>query len=172
MIGFLQNYLRGQTIPQLRKKGAVIGENTELLNCTVDKYTAFLVEIGDNCLITNATILAHDASMKKHIGYTRIQKTTIGNNVFIGLGAIVLAGSHIGNNVIVGAGAVVRGDIPDDSIVIGNPGQIIGKTSDFITKNHSMREKSLVVDKMCSEMKLEELLELRNKLGNDTGYEL
>ena len=59
----------------------------------------------------------------------------IGDNVFIGYGSIILPGTHIGNNVIIGAGAVVRGEIPEDSVVIGNPGHIVCKTSDYIAKN-------------------------------------
>ncbi|HEY2891585.1 MAG TPA: hypothetical protein VGJ31_13195, partial [Dongiaceae bacterium] len=38
----------------------------------------------------------------------------------------------IGSNCIIGAGAVVRGRIPDNSLVIGNPGQAVGRASLFI----------------------------------------
>lgn len=51
--------------------------------------------------------------------------TVICHDVWLGYGAIVCPGAQIGNGVIVGAGAVVRGDVPDFSIVIGNPGQVI-----------------------------------------------
>lgn len=50
---------------------------------------------------------------------------TIGNNVFVGAGAIIVGGVHIGNNVKIGAGAVVTKDVPDNCTVIGNPMQII-----------------------------------------------
>lgn len=45
----------------------------------------------------------------------------IGDNVFVGMGAILLPGTTIGDNVIVGAGAVVRGTLQGDSIYAGNP---------------------------------------------------
>lgn len=51
----------------------------------------------------------------------------IGNDVWIGGGAIILPGVTIGNNVIVGAGSVVTKDVPNDVIVAGNPAKIIKK---------------------------------------------
>ena len=52
---------------------------------------------------------------------------SIGNNVQIGTGAIVLLGVTIGDNVIVGAGSVVTKDIESNSIVVGNPAKILRK---------------------------------------------
>lgn len=46
---------------------------------------------------------------------------TIGEDVWIGGGAIILAGATIGDRAIVGAGAVVTRDVPDDAVVVGNP---------------------------------------------------
>ncbi|MEO9573428.1 MAG: CatB-related O-acetyltransferase [Tateyamaria sp.] len=51
--------------------------------------------------------------------------TVIGHDVWLGYGALVCPGARIGNGVIVGAGAVVRGEVPDFSVVIGNPGQVV-----------------------------------------------
>ena len=52
---------------------------------------------------------------------------TIGNNVWLGGGAIVLPGVTIGDNTVVGAGAVVTKDLPADVIAVGNPAKVIGK---------------------------------------------
>ncbi len=52
---------------------------------------------------------------------------TIGHDVWLGYGALVLAGSTIGNGAIIGAGAVVRGAVPDYAVVIGNPGRVVRK---------------------------------------------
>ncbi|KAJ2359434.1 hypothetical protein GGF43_000053 [Coemansia sp. RSA 2618] len=49
----------------------------------------------------------------------------IGNNVWIGGGAIILPGVTIGNNVTVGAGSVVSKDVPDNVVVVGNPARIV-----------------------------------------------
>lgn len=50
---------------------------------------------------------------------------TIGDNVWIGGGSIVLPGVTIGNNVTIGAGSVVTKDIPDDCLAVGNPCHVI-----------------------------------------------
>jgi len=50
----------------------------------------------------------------------------IGDNVYIGPGAKIFGRIRIGNNVSIGANAVVSKDIPDNAIVVGNPGRIIG----------------------------------------------
>jgi len=51
--------------------------------------------------------------------------TIIGNDVWLGTGALVLPGARIGDGVIVGAGAVVRGEVPPYSVIAGNPGRVI-----------------------------------------------
>lgn len=49
----------------------------------------------------------------------------IGDNVWIGGGAIILPGVTIGNNAVIGAGSVVTKDIPDNVIAVGNPCRVI-----------------------------------------------
>lgn len=51
--------------------------------------------------------------------------TVIDHDVWLGFGALILPGASVGNGVIICAGAVVRGDIPDYSVVIGNPAQVV-----------------------------------------------
>ena len=55
------------------------------------------------------------------VGYNRGGIPTIGDNVQIFAGAVVAGPIHIGNDVKIGANAVVLQDIPDGSIVYGNP---------------------------------------------------
>lgn len=168
----IRDIIRGQTIAQLRKKGAIIGENVKLLSSTIDVHTSCLVEIGDNVTITNAIIQAHDASTKLYLGYTKIAKTIIGSNVFIGMGSIILPGSCIGKDVIIGAGSVVRGLIPDNSVVIGNPAKVICTCEEYINKNRKKMEESQIYEKPISSMSIEEKKNLALEIGNSVAYEL
>ncbi len=56
------------------------------------------------------------------------------DNVFIGLGAIILPGVRIGENTIVAAGSVVTKDIPSNSVVGGNPAKVIGSFDSLVSK--------------------------------------
>ena len=75
--------------------------------------------IGDHVIVYQGVTLGGVSSSKGK------RHPTIGNNVVIGTGAIVLGNITIGNNVRIGAGSVVLKDIPDDSTVVGIPGEIV-----------------------------------------------
>lgn len=51
---------------------------------------------------------------------------TIGDNVVLGANVTIIGDINIGDNCIIGAGAVVVKDVPANSIVVGNPGKVIG----------------------------------------------
>lgn len=50
--------------------------------------------------------------------------TVIGNDVWIGMNAMICPGACVGNGVVIGAGAVVRGAVPDYAVVTGNPARV------------------------------------------------
>lgn len=50
---------------------------------------------------------------------------TLANNVFVGIGVILLPNTAVGANTIIGAGSVVRGTIPGGSVVMGNPSRTL-----------------------------------------------
>lgn len=58
----------------------------------------------------------------------RTKPVRIGQGTWLADRATVTAGSDIGVQCAIGAGAVVRGTIPDYSIVVGNPGKVVGST--------------------------------------------
>ena len=128
-------------IEVLRKRGVIIGENVDIINSYIDGCHGPLVSIGNNVTITGARILAHDASTKKFLGYTKIGCVAIGNNVFIGSGAIILPGTKIGNNVIIGAGTVIASDVPDNSVMIGNPARKLCDCDEYKIGRASCRER-------------------------------
>lgn len=95
-----------------------IGEGTNIQdNCTVH------VSDGHPCIIGEHCTIGHNAI---------IHACKIGNNVLIGMGAIILDGAEIGDNCIIGAGSLVTGGkkIPEGSMAFGNPAKIIRKLSD------------------------------------------
>lgn len=87
------------------------------------------VFIGDNVMIgpnTLITTVGHPLSPMKRRNHAGIAKPVrIGNDVWIGGNVTVLPGITIGNNVIVGVGAVVTKDVPDNCVVGGVPAKII-----------------------------------------------
>ena len=130
----------------LTKCGVKIGEGTVFFdpsNTFVDIQRPWMLTIGEYCKITRGCIiLQHDYSRSV---FRRVygdivdgcQKTTIGNNVFLGMNTVVLMGAEIGNNVIIGAGSVVSGKIPDNCVAAGNPARVIRTLEEHYQKRKS-----------------------------------
>lgn len=152
------------TIKEYRKKGVVIGENTHILGSALDSTHPHLIEIGDNCTLTHCVLLTHDASIKKQLGKSIVGKIIIGNNCFIGWGAIILPNVTIGDNCIIGAGAVVAKSIPNNSVVVGNPCKIIKNTNDYMKNHEKLMSSSICFNYNYSEMTMDEKLEQKSKL--------
>lgn len=132
-------------IERMRAGGAKIGENVTILDSKIDMGDLSLIEIGNDVLITGARLLTHDASMIKKTHYYKVGKVKIGNNVFVSVDSIILCGKSIGNNVIVGAGCVVSKDIPDNSVVGGNPMKMICTYQEFIEKHNTAKNNKPVI---------------------------
>ena len=130
----------------LRKQGVLIGENVHIYDSKIDGTYGKCIRIGNNVTITGAQIIAHDASTKKFIGYTKVGRVFIGNNVFIGVNATILPETFIGDNVIIGAGAVVRGRVDSDSVMIGNPAVRICSCTEYIEKNRKQLSDGYICD--------------------------
>ena len=85
------------------------------------------IEIGDNALIGQQVVIAtlnHDLAPAKRANMIPAP-VKIGNNVWIGAHATILAGVTIGDNAVVAAGAVVTKDVPANAVVGGVPAKII-----------------------------------------------
>lgn len=127
-----------------KSSGLKIGKNCFIShNAFIDPSFLHLIEIGNNVTITaDVKILAHDASTKTHLSYTKIGKVEINDNVFIGIGSIILPNVTIGSNSIIGAGSVVSKSIPSNVIAAGNPAIVLSSLEKFLAK-HETRLKAL-----------------------------
>jgi maltose O-acetyltransferase len=135
---FVQYRVRGYVDPdRLVRMGLRLGERVYIAPGTViDPRHCWLVEIGDESVLgPRVHILAHDASTKPHLGYTKIGEVKIGRRVFIGALAVVLPDVRIGDNAIVGAGAVVRSDVPEGTVALGNPAEVVCSTEEYLDRN-------------------------------------
>ncbi|MBF0590159.1 MAG: hypothetical protein HQL53_13640 [Magnetococcales bacterium] len=87
--------------------------------------------IGDAVLIDNTTTLPHDNTIGDgcHLapGVTLGSSITIGPMTIVGIGVSIATGSRIGGNCILSVGSSITQDIPDNSVVEGVPGRIIGQ---------------------------------------------
>lgn len=111
--------IKEEDLEELIKRGLIIGKNFSMQKgCILDSSHCWLIEIGDNVtLAPRVHILAHDASTKRELGYTKIGRVKIGNNVFIGANTTILPNVKIGNNVIIGANSLISKDILDNMVV-------------------------------------------------------
>lgn len=90
--------------------GAItVGEDTNIQDCAVLHEQT---HVGAGCTIGHGAV---------------VHGCVIGDNVLIGMGAVVLNGARIGDNCVVGAGALVTGklDAPAGSMILGSPAKVV-----------------------------------------------
>lgn len=164
--------LRGEVpTATLVKNGLQVGTGFHRMGeCIIDPGHCWHIRIGNNVtLAPRVHILAHDASMHRALGYTRIANVLIGDDVFIGAGSIILPGVTIGSNVIVGAGSCVTKDIPEGEVWAGNPARFITTTHAFLEK-HRQALQDPAVPKYGEEYTLRQNVSdgLRRKMREET----
>lgn len=163
---FLMGYKADSSsfVKHLRKKGVRVGENVRFYapsKTIIDTQNPYLLQIGNNVNITHGVIiLTHDFAWsvikKSPEGKGRIigcqRPVTIGNNVFIGMNAVICRGVTVGDNVIIGAGSIVTKNCDSDSVYAGNPAKKIMTLKEFIKKREEEQfEEAKVLAKMYKE---------------------
>jgi len=140
--------IRDSTIAE----GARIGSGTIFISSSMGRHSycgtrcAFRVcDVGSFCSIaddvyvggskhplhfvsTSPVFLSHRDSVKKkyaRLDYYSLPRTTIGNDVWIGYGAVIKSGVNIGHGAVIGMGSIVTRDVRDYAIVAGNPAREI-----------------------------------------------
>lgn len=116
-----------------RARGVKIGDNSMIgLNVLLDNVFPNFISIGNNVSLAGWNyVLCHSTPYAhfSHILESYIAPVAIEDDVWIGIGAIVLPGVTIGKGSIVSAGAVVTKDVPSYTIVGGVPAKLIKRVN-------------------------------------------
>lgn len=130
---------KGGNIPNLIHPSAVVSKYSKFGRglqvhalCVIDPD----VIIGDDCMISDGSIVNHSVVMNNHCfvacnvvvgAYTKVNDFS-----FIGSGATLISGKacSIGYNSIIGAGAVVTKPVKDNIVVVGNPAKFFKRNGE------------------------------------------
>jgi acetyltransferase-like isoleucine patch superfamily enzyme len=139
-----------QIMPFVNLYGCSIGDDTKIgpfveiqrnvnigRGCKISSHT-FLCEgvtIGNNVFIGHHVVFVNDRYPRatnelgapKGAGDWNLETTAVDDGASIGSGAVILCGTRIGKGALVGAGSVVTRDVPDNTVVAGNPAQVLRK---------------------------------------------
>lgn len=139
------NYISRNKVKYARKLGVRVGANCKFM---VDPVKCFgtepwLISIGDNVEITSGVeFLTHEGAIwvLRHSDDVQFRnsdkfgKISVGNNVMIGVGAVIMPGVSIGNNVIIGARSVITTNIVDNVVIAGCPAKVICSIDEYKKK--------------------------------------
>lgn len=120
-------------IAQLRKRGIRIGKNCFIAR-TAWPTEPYLIEIGDHVAISaGCQFVTHDAAIwlfrNENPDMDVFGSIQVGSNTYFGTNCTILPNCRIGSDCVIGSGSVVRGNIPDGSVVFGNPAKVVMKTT-------------------------------------------
>ena len=119
-------------------KGCILGQNVNVGNnvvvgnyCKIQNNVSIYegVELedyvfcGPSMVFTNIRLPRSEFPQKESIYY---EKTLVKKSASIGANATIICGVTIGKYALIGSGTVVTKDVPDYSLVVGNPGRVIG----------------------------------------------
>lgn len=105
-----------------------LGEGTVVMaNASINSET----KIGKHCIINTGATVDHDCVLENFVHISPNAALAggviVGEGTQIGIGAVVIPGIKIGKWSIIGAGAVIIENVPDNVVVVGNPGRILKK---------------------------------------------
>ena len=90
------------------------------------------IVVNPNAKIGKGTVIQHRVTIGARDDIRDTRAPQIGENVYIGAGAMLIGNIKVGNNARIGAGAVVVKDVPEGATAVGVPAKIIQKNN----KNH------------------------------------
>ena len=120
-------------IRKLRARGVRIGEGC-VIHTSEFSTEPYLVELGNRVAVAGGTLfITHEGAVRRirdrRPSAQLFGRIVVGDETAIGQSCIIHPGTRIGRRCILAAGSVVRGRIPDNSLVSGNPGRVVGRAS-------------------------------------------
>ena len=131
---------RRDPVKYARSLGVKIGNDVRLISIKSGSGTfgsePYLVVIGNHVTVTGGVrFVTHDGGVwvfrEQDPDIEVFGPIVIGDNVFIGYGAIILPNVTIGNNCVIAAGSIVSKNVPDGMVVAGVPAKVIKTTEEY-----------------------------------------
>lgn len=111
-------------ITVVRGKNVKIGRNVVVMNNALFMSAGGITIDDDVMVAANVQLISNNHDLYEHQIIT-CKPVHLKQNCWIGAGATILPGVTIGKNSVVGAASVVTKDVPDNTVVAGNPARII-----------------------------------------------
>lgn len=146
MIGrLIEQYMsrrRRRYFQVLRARGMKLAEDASIQDgFFFDPSHCYLIEIQSGCtLAPNVRLVAHDASTKRPLGFTRLGRIIIEEGCFIGESVVILPNVTIGRDSVIGAGSVVTRSIPPGSVAAGNPARVLCTLEEYVRRQSARLE--------------------------------
>lgn len=106
--------------------GNQVGISGTSLVCEKSITIGNRVRIGANSIVIDTDFHSLSAEVRSQDPNESIKRPVIiDDDVFIGMNCIVLKGTTIGKGSVIGAGSVVSGNIPENSLAVGNPAKVV-----------------------------------------------
>jgi acetyltransferase-like isoleucine patch superfamily enzyme len=117
-----------------RRLGVTVGADCRLIGCEFGSEP-YLVTLGDHVSATATSFVTHDGGVwvfrDEWPDADVFGRITVGSNVFLGAGVLVLPGVTIGDDVVVGARSVVSRDLPPGCVAVGSPASPIRSLDEY-----------------------------------------
>lgn len=135
---FFQKSFFDNNLSKARKMGVKVGENCRFYSAHFGSEP-YLITIGNHVTITDGVrFITHDGGIwvfrEEEPQADVFGEISIGDNVFIGVGSIILPGVTIGNNTVIGAGSVVSRSFSGNGVIAGNPARLICTLEEYREK--------------------------------------
>lgn len=135
-------YLRKtDPIAAARAMGVRLGEGCRILSMTGGTFGSepYLVTLGNHVQVgIGVQFLTHEGGVwvlrEEFPDIDIMAPITVGNNVMIGIDAMIMPGVTVGDNVVIGARSLVTRDVPSNSVVVGQPARVILTVEEYREK--------------------------------------